>query len=218
MFNSILSLSPISLLFSSPIVFAAMAVALLLALSVHEAAHAFVSNLLGDDTAEKMGRLTLNPLSHLDPIGLILLLLVGFGWGKPVMVNPHNFKNPIRDEILTALAGPASNLLLAILVAIIYFFIKPYASAPLQTLFIYTGFYNLILMLFNLIPLPPLDGSKVLYLFIPYATIEFINQYSLYILLALIFIPVGGYRIIDIIIFDPAIKLFSLLFHINPFI
>jgi Zn-dependent protease len=208
----------IQLLFSSPLQFLTIAIALILALSFHEAAHAWVSYKLGDDTALEMGRLTLNPLAHIDPVGAMLLLLVGFGWGKPVMVNPRNFKNPIRDEILTSLAGPASNLLLTVIVAVIYTLSKPFASSALQSLLLCMGFYNIILMLFNLIPIPPLDGSKILYLFLPFNAIEFFNRYSFYILLLIIFVPIGGITLIDLIISKPSLYLIQLLFRTNPFL
>jgi Zn-dependent protease len=200
------------LLFSSPLEFLSIALALILALSFHEAAHAFVADRLGDSTARLMGRLSLNPVVHIDLIGAFMLLFLGFGWGKPVMVNPHNFRNPIRDELFVALAGPLSNLFLTLMAAIIYFLTKSFASPPLQSLLLMIGFYNLILMFFNLIPIPPLDGSKVLALFLSAETMETINRYGIFILLIVIFIPINGVNIVNLIIFNPASKIIQSLF------
>ncbi len=157
-------------------------IAIIAALTVHEAAHALVAYKLGDSTAKDEGRLTLNPLKHLDPWGSLLFLLVQFGWGKPIPVNPINFKNPKRDQALVALAGPASNLLLALLGGIIFTYIPQAETFGLIFLQI-----NIVLAIFNLIPLPPLDGSKILGIFlndnqfIRYQ--NFIQNYSGYIIL-----------------------------------
>ncbi len=148
-------------LLSDPYTFVTIIIALIMALTVHEAAHAWVSKKLGDDTAESLGRVTLNPIAHLDPLGSIMLLFVGFGWGKPVPVNPNNFKNPVRDELFVALAGPISNFLLACFFAGIVLFFSATMSDQLRDLIKLSGYFNLLLMLFNLIPIPPLDGSKV---------------------------------------------------------
>lgn len=160
--------------------------AALLAITVHEACHAFAAKRLGDDTAEMMGRLTLNPLSHLDLLGSILFLTVGFGWAKPVPVDPRNFRHPIRGMALVALAGPASNLVLAAAAYLALCLIAPsFGSAglgqflsgdaggnPFFTVLIqFLGqslFVNLALMAFNLLPVAPLDGSKILQAFIPW--------------------------------------------------
>ena len=145
-------------------------IAFIVAITVHEAAHALVAYWLGDPTAKIEGRLSLNPLKHLDPLGTLLLVVVHFGWGKPVPINPQNLRSPLRDQALISLAGPASNFITAvILVAIMKTFLL---TAPLantwfltQTLAL-TITLNLALMIFNLIPIPPLDGSKVLFLFL----------------------------------------------------
>lgn len=138
-----------------------LVLAIILGITVHEAAHAWVANKLGDPTAKLEGRISLNPLAHLDPMGTISLLVMHMGWGKSVPYNPNNFKHPVRDAILTALAGPAANLLLAMILFI-----------PLKYLFSQTSIFssictgiiqiNLALMVFNLLPIPPLDGSKLL--------------------------------------------------------
>ena len=131
---------------------------IIIGITFHEAAHGYVSHWLGDPTPKNQGRLSLNPLAHIDPMGFIALLLVGFGWGKPVMIDPRYYKKPKRDELLVSLAGVTTNLIIAILFAII------------QILIIDTGFaYSLgaswniiVLMCFNLLPIPPLDGFSVL--------------------------------------------------------
>lgn len=148
----------------------AIIIAFIVAITVHEAAHALVAHWLGDPTAKIEGRLSLNPLKHLDPLGTLLLIVVHFGWGKPVPVNPQNLRSPLRDQALISLAGPVSNFIIAmILVAIMKNFIltTPLAISSFwgQAIAL-TITLNLALMVFNLIPIPPLDGSKVLFLFL----------------------------------------------------
>lgn len=148
-------------------------IAILIALAVHEWAHAYVASRLGDPTAFNEGRVTLNPIAHLDPVGTILFILVGFGWGKPVPVNPMYFSHYKRDSALVAAAGPASNLILSFLAfGLIMVFglqsmhgavIQQFASQVLHEILT----INLVLMAFNLLPIAPLDGSKVLHLFVP---------------------------------------------------
>jgi Zn-dependent protease len=145
---------------------------ILLALTVHEFAHAFVANLRGDGTAKAMGRMTLNPWPHIDIIGLICIILTPFGWAKPVPINPANFKNPKRDEIYVSLAGVAANLLQALLFGLIIRFVDltvfgGYISI-VQTMLITSVAINCGLAVFNLIPIPPLDGSHVLKELLPY--------------------------------------------------
>ncbi|MEA3475276.1 MAG: site-2 protease family protein [Candidatus Cloacimonadota bacterium] len=139
---------------------------ILYALTVHEFSHGYVAYRLGDDTAKRAGRLTLNPLKHLDPIGTIMLFIVHIGWAKPVPINPYNFKNIKRDTAYVALAGPAANFISAIIFSLIFNFFNAHTSASSQNIFIviifYTIFINIALGLFNLIPFPPLDGSKIL--------------------------------------------------------
>ena len=142
----------------------AKVVILLVALPIHEFAHAFVAYRLGDDTAARQGRLTLNPLRHLDPLGSLLIFFVGFGWAKPVPVNPWRLKYGSRaGYALVAAAGPASNLLMALLVAILWRvgLLKEVPDTVLQFALIFMSI-NVALCLFNLIPLAPLDGSGVL--------------------------------------------------------
>lgn len=142
--------------------------ALLATLTFHEASHALVAYYLGDPTAKLEGRLSLNPGRHLDPVGTIIFLITwAVGWGKPVPVNPRNFKHPVRDSALVALAGPVSNLIFAFVVALMWKYLGDYMWEPLLV-FVQTVFHmNVFLAIFNLFPFPPLDGSKILGLVIP---------------------------------------------------
>lgn len=154
----------LSLLFEEPLVFVVLVGALLLTLSVHEFAHAYIGFRLGDPTAERMGRLTINPLAHIDPIGFLMVLLVGFGYAKPVPFNPSYLRDRIWGPAMIAAAGPFSNLLLGTACALIYRFVAPSLGPNNLLTFVLAtlGVINFALMLFNLIPVPPLDGSKVL--------------------------------------------------------
>jgi Zn-dependent protease len=155
-------------------------IAFLVIISFHEAAHAWSAYMLGDSTAKDAGRMTLNPLKHLDPIGTIAILIFHFGWGKPVSSNPNNFKNPTTGYVLTSLAGPASNLVLSALLIIPYKYFLEGATNPyvqgLASLTLITIFYSLVLMIFNLIPLGPLDGAKIWYLILPASQHDLIYQ------------------------------------------
>lgn len=143
-------------------------VALLITLTVHEASHALVAYYLGDPTAKLKGRLTLNPIPHLDLMGsLIFLVTQTIGWAKPVPINPNNFKTPVRDSALTALAGPMSNFIFAFIIALPLKYLGAYMPEVLS-LFLWMLFHvNVLLGIFNMFPFPPLDGSKILGLIIP---------------------------------------------------
>jgi Zn-dependent protease len=156
----------LSLLFNQPMLLLAWLAAILISMTVHEFAHAWMANIKGDKTAELAGRLTLNPLAHIDIMGLVLLVTLGFGWAKPVPFNPYNLQDPRKDSLLIALAGPASNLILATVAAIILratITIGFIMDANLLFAFLLLLIIiNLFLMFFNIIPIYPLDGSKVL--------------------------------------------------------
>lgn len=170
---------------------------LICALAFHEYAHAKTSDRLGDPTPESQGRLTLNPLAHLDPLGTVFLIFAGFGWGKPVEVNGAYYRNPARDTMLVALAGPVSNFIQGFIWLLIYglmTFFVPEASlisgtvGLLYSMVLYAGIINISLGVFNFLPLPPLDGSKILRYFLKGNAREFIyslERYSTIILMVL---------------------------------
>ena len=188
----------ISILLSLPIV--------LLSLSLHETAHGFAAFRLGDPTARNLGRLTLNPIKHLDPIGFFCMLLAGFGWAKPVPVNSRYFKNPRRDMALVGLAGPLSNLLLATVFLLLLRFVGFgwLAQVPVKNefqfnliyfalLFLYYGVYmNVTLAVFNLLPVPPLDGSRIFFVLLPPRLYFKVMQYERYISLAIMLLLLLG--------------------------
>lgn len=142
-------------------------IALLIAITIHEFSHAYTADRLGDPTPRLAGRLTLNPLKHLDILGTIMIFLVHFGWGKPIPINPRYFRKPISYSALTALAGPISNFLLAIFFAVLLKYIWQFLPEGIFDLFMWIININLALGIFNIIPLPPLDGSKIVGLIIP---------------------------------------------------
>lgn len=194
----------LDLLFTNPYAFVIIFGGIILAIGIHEAAHAFTADYLGDPTPRSLGRTTLNPLSHLDPLGTLVILITGFfGWGKPAPFDPYNLRDPRRDTALIALAGPASNLLLAILLSLLL------RLPGLQFLFSTLYFLirlNIGLALFNLIPVPPLDGSKIFMRHNP-----FVSQNS-YLLLLLLILPIfGGTSVASLIISPVAGFLLNLL-------
>ena len=135
---------------------------LLMSLTIHEFSHGYVAYLLGDDTAKRAGRLTLNPISHIDPFGLLMLFIAHIGWAKPVPINPHNFQNYKRDTAITAAAGPAANFMIALILAFIFNKMKFNVNPYLVSMIYYGILINLALGIFNLLPIPPMDGSKIL--------------------------------------------------------
>jgi Zn-dependent protease len=181
--------------------------AFIVAITFHEAAHAWMANRLGDPTARLMGRLSLNPIVHYDPIGTTLLLVlvfmraigipvIPFGWAKPVRFDPYNLKNPRRDSALISLAGPSSNLSLAVAFAIILRLVNAPFGTGITTFLYPLILLNVVLALFNLIPIHPLDGGKIFVGFLPEKDSQeadlFLRRYGMIILFLLIFPTLGG--------------------------
>lgn len=173
--------------------------AIIIGLSVHEFAHAFVSDRLGDPLPRAQGRVTLNPLRHIDPIGFVMLLLCGFGWGVPVHIDPRYYKKRRRDEALVAVAGVTMNFITAVAFCFIFRFVSPLLSAGrgiggiIGMMIIYTVMTNIVLMVFNLIPCPPLDGFNIItqiFNLRKYGWYQKAMQYGYFILL--LFIILGG--------------------------
>ncbi len=189
---------------------------LLLSLTIHEVAHGYVADRLGDHTARLAGRLTLNPLKHLDPIGTIAFFLVHLGWAKPVPVNPRYFRDPRRDMLLVALAGPASNFLLAVACAILAklllaaTLVPIFLRLPLTGMLVAGVWINLVLGVFNFLPIPPLDGGRILLGLLPprlaasYARIE---PYGFLLLLALFATGIVGKLLSPVIHFAHSLLL-----------
>ncbi len=199
MFNYLTS-TLIPLLFSLP--------AVLIALTFHEFAHGYMAYKLGDNTALYQGRLSLNPLHHLDPIGFLCMLLFRFGWARPVPINARNFKNPKRDTALTALAGPVANLLLGFIGIILYHavlrIILAVAPNPSSDFTYYLQYFtlqflgsffslNICLAVFNLFPVPPLDGSRIFLSLLPAKYYFGVMKYERYISLALMLLLIFGF-------------------------
>ncbi len=194
---------------------------ILYALTIHEYFHGWTANKYGDPTARLQGRLTLNPLAHIDIIGALCFVFAGFGWGKPVPINPYNFKNPRRDNVIVSLAGPASNFASAFLFGVIFQLLRNTSFAPMH---LSTALYNLLLSgiimnlslaFFNMIPLYPLDGSHILEGLLPYPTAQKFKEterYGPFILLGLIIM--GNYANVPILsaVLGPPIQYFLRLF------
>lgn len=204
----------VSIFLANPLVGISTILGLIIGISVHEAAHAFVAYRLGDPTAQLAGRLTLNPAAHLDPIGTFALLFIGLGWGKPTPFDPFNLRNIKRDSALISVAGAASNFLIAGLIAAPYLiaFYTNSLSAQINNIYTYLVpviFFNLILGTFNLIPIAPLDGFKVLAGLLPKDWYyEFIQTEKYGIFILLIFLITGA---ISRIIFPIVAFLFGIL-------
>ena len=184
---------------------------LLFALTMHELAHGYIAYRLGDPTAKEAGRLTMNPLKHLDPLGVIAFIIMKIGWAKPVPVDPRYFRNPRKDMLTVALAGPAANELLAIASAVLVQFLVrfqflPFAVLqPLAHMLVASVWINLMLAVFNLLPIPPLDGSKILMGLLPpqaaysYAKLE---PFGFLLVIGLFYTGVIGWLIMPIIRFS----------------
>ena len=171
--------------------------ALLIAVTVHELAHALVADRLGDPTARRLGRITLNPLPHIDPMGAICLVLAGFGWAKPVPVDARNFRHPVRDMFWVAVAGPVANFVAAFGALVIYLLLKPAGVVPAVILVALSAVFalNLALGIFNLSPIPPLDGGHFLPYLLPRAAaglLQGFERYGMLILLVLVFTGVSN--------------------------
>ncbi|MBQ3337761.1 MAG: site-2 protease family protein [Selenomonadaceae bacterium] len=172
---------------------------IVIAMVIHEYSHARVADALGDFTPRMQGRLTLNPAAHVDPLGLAMLFLVHFGWAKPVQINPMNFSNPRRDDILVSLAGPASNLLtsfVALIVLVLLAKLDFPLSEGLLVVFNLIIVYNINFAIFNMLPIPPLDGSHILRNLLPYEMARAyaqLERYSFIFLLIILMTPVLSY-------------------------
>jgi len=182
----------LGLLSSNPLEFFILIACLVISIAIHEFAHAFTAYKLGDSTPKLQGRVTLNPLAHIDPLGLLLVVLAGFGWGRPVEFDIYNLRNPKRDVLLIALAGPVSNIVLAFLIYVIGTFFG-FNDALYQLMFL-----NLALAVFNLIPVAPLDGFNVVTGLLPYNLAykwRDLESYGIYILILLLLTDATKYVI-----------------------
>ena len=188
---------------------------ILLSLTFHEIAHGFAAYKLGDLTAKNDGRLSLNPIRHIDPIGLIVLLVARIGWAKPVMINPNNLENPKKDMAIISLAGPLTNLLLSVLFFIPWFILNSMESPPNMPAYFYAlieaGVYlNVVLAVFNLLPIPPLDGSKIIGSLLPdhlYYKIVHNSRIGMLVLIILVFTGVFSQIIFPMV--SSVIKLYE---------
>ena len=194
----------IRLLMSDPAAFVILAVLLLYSVIFHEVAHGWVAGRMGDETAKRLGRLTLNPLKHLDPIGSLMLLIVGFGWAKPVPVNLENIPAPQRRKglILVSAAGVTANILIAFFALLLWRLFSPDQGTMLYQVLYLLSYINILLAAFNLIPIPPLDGSKILMGFTPESFNRLLYQVE----------PFGFFIVIGLLIsgaLNPVIKLFQ---------
>jgi Zn-dependent protease len=201
-----------AILIQAPVIF--------FALTVHEFCHAWVATMLGDDTAKSQGRLTLNPVAHLDVLGTILMFIVGFGWAKPVPVNALKFKDPRRGMLLVAIAGPLSNLIMAVAAGVALRFIIPAISgvglgsrlsdviSVVLVMIILTLIYGLALAIFNMIPIAPLDGSRVLYGLLPLRYADAYSRLEPYGMIILFALFIFGDKVFTYALWHP-VSIFS---------
>jgi len=181
----------IRLLFNDPIAFVLLIIPLLYSVVIHEVAHGWVANRMGDPTAKLLGRLSLNPLKHLDPIGTLMLFLVGFGWAKPVPINMNNIADRRKGLIFVSSAGILANIFLAFGSLLVYRLLGQSSTGTVALIANYTAYINITLAALNLIPIPPLDGSKILMGFASRNTQYFlarIEPYGFFILIALLYL------------------------------
>jgi Zn-dependent protease len=181
----------LNLLIKDPFTFILLAIPLLYSIIFHELAHGWVAYRMGDPTAKSLGRLSLNPLKHLDPIGTVMLFIFGFGWAKPVPVNFNNLHDTRKGLILVSSAGITANMILAFLAFFLLRLLSPAPSGVLATLLFYLAQINIILASFNLIPIPPLDGSKILMGFVPERFQYYLSRlepFGLFIIIGLLYI------------------------------
>lgn len=188
----------ISYLFSNPLIFVIYLISILAAISIHEFSHAWAADYLGDPTPRLQGRLKLNPLVHLDGIGMLFLLFFGFGWGKPVQFDPYNLKEPRRDAAIISIAGPSSNFILAIILSLL---LKLFIFSQLSLLITISALIfipmikmNIILGVFNLLPIHPMDGFKIVGGILPEEKAQEWNQLQRFgiIFLILLIFPING--------------------------
>jgi Zn-dependent protease len=185
-----------------------MAPALLLAVTIHEVAHGVVADRLGDPTARRLGRLTLNPLPHIDVLGALAFILAGFGWAKPVPVDVRHFRRPLRDMACVAAAGPLSNFAVAFVGLVVWAVLPqlvalPFVARPLTGMLYYVYQFNLALAIFNLIPLPPLDGGHFLPYLLPtgaWPLLRQLEQYGPLILLLLVVSGITRYVVVPVFV------------------
>ena len=180
----------LSLLMNKPVTFLLLAIPLLYSVILHEIAHGLVASWFGDDTARYSGRLTLNPMAHLDPVGTLMLVFIGFGWAKPVPVNYNNLSNARLGVVSVALAGCVTNILIAMVALFLTQFQVINMNSAISTILPIVARINIVLAAFNLIPIPPLDGSRILMEFLPreaQSTLARIEPYGFFIIIILLY-------------------------------
>lgn len=187
--------------------------ALLISLTIHEFAHAYTAYKLGDKSQKALGRLNLDPFSHIDPFGFICIALFGFGWGKPVLIDDRNFKNRAKGNMIVSLAGPLANLLLALFLTIVLKVLFTFnlvtltantltASSIIGSMLLLAIQFNIVFAIFNLIPIPPFDGSKVLFYFLPGKAkniMYYLERYSFWIIIILLITNLAAYIISPVV-------------------